>query len=215
MTVDSVESGLASESAAFTASETNSNVSGRPPLAQLYDMVPEGQPFWVFAYGSLIWRPGFKYIDSAKVTLLGYRRSLCIQSWHHRGTRADPGLVFGLKADGNCEGMAFLVDPADRVGVIDYLYDRELLSYCYIPMQIPMSFANGRHEHALAFVANPDDPQYIKDITIKGAAQIVSSAEGASGANQDYVVNTWSHLHQMDIHDDWLDQLVEILSVSA
>lgn len=187
----------------------------RPPLGQLYQMVPDGESFWVFAYGSLVWRPGFRYIDSAKVTLLGYRRSLCIHSWHHRGTRCNPGLVFGLKAEGQCQGMAFLVEASQREMVLDYLYDRELLTYCYEPMRLPIRFSDGETGNALTFVANPKDPQYVDDMSIQGAAQIVSHAHGKSGANHDYVLNTWSHLQQLDIRDEWLDQLVDLLPQAA
>jgi cation transport protein ChaC len=34
--------------------------------------------FWVFGYGSLIWRPGFDYVEAHRARLHGYRRALCI-----------------------------------------------------------------------------------------------------------------------------------------
>ena len=42
--------------------------------------------FWVFGYGSLIWRPGFAHVETRRATLYGYRRALCVRSFVHRGT---------------------------------------------------------------------------------------------------------------------------------
>ncbi|MCZ6559127.1 MAG: gamma-glutamylcyclotransferase, partial [SAR324 cluster bacterium] len=50
---------------------------------------------WIFAYGSLMWRPGFAYAASHPATLPGYSRAFCRLSFHHRGTPETPGMVVG------------------------------------------------------------------------------------------------------------------------
>ena len=51
---------------------------------------------YVFGYGSLMWRPGFRFIECSVARIYGYHRRLAVCSWHYRGTPQKPGLVFGL-----------------------------------------------------------------------------------------------------------------------
>ncbi|MGY8990301.1 MAG: gamma-glutamylcyclotransferase [Rhodospirillales bacterium] len=46
--------------------------------------------FWVFGYGSLMWRPDFPHIDAQRARVHGYHRSLCALSTGHRGTKDKP-----------------------------------------------------------------------------------------------------------------------------
>ena len=57
---------------------------------------PQDCDFWVFAYGSLMWRPGFDFIEKRAALLKGYHRAFCIASTHYRGSVEHPGLVLGL-----------------------------------------------------------------------------------------------------------------------
>jgi len=80
--------------------------------------------FWVFGYGSLMWRPGFAHVDAQRARLFGYRRALCIYSFVHRGTPARPGLVLGLDRGGSCVGMAVRVAGPSREAGIAHLRQR-------------------------------------------------------------------------------------------
>ena len=88
----------------------------------------ETQPdLWIFAYGSLMWRPDFDYAERHRADL-GYRRALCIYSHHYRGTPDRPGLVFGLDRGGSCIGVAFLIASEERARTLEAVRLRELVT---------------------------------------------------------------------------------------
>ncbi len=64
------------------------------------------RPLWVFAYGSLMWNPGFAVRETRPARLHGFHRAFCIYSEHYRGTPEKPGLILGLLAGGSCRGLA-------------------------------------------------------------------------------------------------------------
>ncbi|MDE1992437.1 MAG: gamma-glutamylcyclotransferase [Rhizobiaceae bacterium] len=164
--------------------------------------------FWVFGYGSLMWNPGFSYVEKSQALIFGYRRSLCVHSWVHRGSEASPGLVLGLDHGGSCRGMAFRVDAAEWDEVISYLRERELVTKVYLEKMLPIRLADGRRVNAVAYVVDRSHRQYAGALDAIEAAHIVESAIGQSGPNDAYVFNTLAHLRDMSIRDQWLEQVV-------
>lgn len=86
----------------------------------------EGGVAWVFGYGSLMWEPGFPYLERRRALLIGYHRSLCILSIRNRGTVERPGLALGLDRGGACRGFAFRIHPDDVEAARVYLWEREM-----------------------------------------------------------------------------------------
>ena len=61
--------------------------------------------FWVFGYGSLMWRPGFAFVDRHVGKIYGYHRALCIYSHVHRGTPEKPIDVANSASATNSSGF--------------------------------------------------------------------------------------------------------------
>jgi cation transport protein ChaC len=169
---------------------------------------------WVFGYGSLMWRPGFDFIEKAPAALIGAHRSLCIYSFHHRGTQAHPGLVLGLDEGGACRGVAFRVAQANADATLTYLREREQVTDVYVEAMKPVSLldGSGRELEALCYIVDRGHPQYAGRLSLERQAELVRSASGLSGNNIDYVLNTVRHLEEVGIHDVELMALAQRLT---
>lgn len=168
--------------------------------------------FWVFGYGSLMWNPGFAYEQRIEARANGYRRSLCVRSFVHRGTPENPGLVLGLDRGGSCRGIAFRVADAVRDEVIAYLRERELVTNVYLERQLPVTLKDGRRVPALTYVVDRQHRQYAGALDVREAAAVVSQASGKSGPNHLYVANTLAHMQEMGIRDQWLEQVSALVT---
>ena len=169
---------------------------------------------WVFAYGSLMWRPGFAFSERANAALIGAHRSLCIYSFHHRGTAERPGLVLGLDEGGACRGVAFRVAAEKRDETLAYLRAREQVTDVYLEAIKPVSLLDGlgRDCEAVCYVADRGHPQYAGRLSIEAQARLVRPASGQSGTNIEYVLNTVRHLEEAGILDVELAALAKRLT---
>ncbi|ESX04962.1 MULTISPECIES: gamma-glutamylcyclotransferase [unclassified Mesorhizobium] len=170
--------------------------------------------FWVFGYGSLIWRPGFAHVETRRARLYGYRRSLCVYSFVHRGTRQRPGLVLGLDRGGSCIGLAFRVPGELRDEVLTYLRERELVTSVYLERVLDVSLdgngaAAGERVKAVAYIVDRQHEQYAGGLDPAHAAGVIRGAVGQSGNNEDYVLNTLQHLAALGISDHWLEEVAK------
>ncbi|WOI56966.1 gamma-glutamylcyclotransferase [Palleronia sp. LCG004] len=167
-------------------------------------------PIWVFGYGSLIWNPEFPVAERVVATLAGYRRTFCMRSIHHRGSVAKPGLVLALDEDAgaSCLGVAFRVEGGHETETLAALRARELISSAYLERVAPVTLSDGRRVEALVYVIDPDHEQYC-DLPLEEQARIIAGATGDRGPNDEYLLNTASHLSELGIGDAELDWLVE------
>ncbi len=171
-----------------------------------------GQDFWVFGYGSLMWRPGFDSLESRHARIFGFHRSFCVLSHVHRGTPEKPGLVFGLDRGGSCHGIAFRV-AADRAEAVrDYLIAREQVTLVYRESQLPVYLRDGQLVRALCFTVDHSHPQYAGKLAFADQVALIRQGIGQSGANCDYLADTVAHLRGMGITDRALQALHQAVS---
>ena len=164
---------------------------------------------WVFGYGSLLWNPGFAYQHHKLARLNGYRRSFCMSSIHHRGTKDAPGLVLALdKSESSaCYGLAFYVRRKDEQDTLAYLRERELISSAYMEVFVELIDKEGVKETAIAYIIDQSHVQYCAGLPLEQQANIISSAVGERGPNAEYLFNTVAKLKSLDISDDELEWL--------
>jgi cation transport protein ChaC len=174
-------------------------------------MQKHDQDLWIFGYGSLMWRPGFDFIEQQVATLYGYHRSLCVYSHVHRGTPERPGLVLGLDYGGSCHGMAFRVAGRDHDKVMDYLRAREQATMVYVESSHPVRLKDGRKVQAVAFTIDRTHQQYAGKLSEPRLLELIRNGVGQSGANPDYVIATHDHLHQLGLEDKLLKKLATAL----
>jgi len=167
--------------------------------------------FWIFGYASLMWNPGFLYGDVCHARIYGYHRALCVRSWVHRGTRQNPGLVFGLDVGGSCIGLVYRVARQHVKQVLEYLMKRELPTGIYVPRVLDIH-TMGRKRKGVAFVVCRDHEQYVGNLSVEREAEIIHAGHGPSGGNRDYVLNTLLELERLGVRNRRLDRLKSLLA---
>lgn len=167
------------------------------------------EDLWVFGYGSLIWRPGFDFVERVEARLVGAHRSLCVYSFVHRGTPERPGLVLGLDQGGACRGMAYRVAGDKRAETIAYLRAREQATMVYreAVRSVWLRGDPERRVSALCYMVDRGHAQYAGRLTLEQQLHHVRQGHGRSGANRDYVLATVSALEELGLRETELHLL--------
>jgi cation transport protein ChaC len=175
---------------------------------------PLGEDLWVFAYGSLIWRPDFLFVERVEARLVGAHRALCVYSFFHRGTPERPGLVLGLDRGGACRGIAYRVAAADRSGTLAYLRAREQVTSVYRECLRAVLLATRpeRRVQALCYVVDRGHPQYAGRLSLEQQLHHVRQGHGHSGNNRDYVIETVRALEHLGYRETGLHLLADRLT---
>jgi cation transport protein ChaC len=174
-------------------------------------MIPIDSDLWVFGYGSLMWRPGFDYVERTPGRLHGFHRSLCVYSKRYRGTPECPGLVLGLDRGGSCPGLAFRVEREKVPETLAYLRERELTSHVYHEALRPVQLVDGQRVRALAYVVDRKHLQYAGRLPPEEVVRIVRQGCGVIGLNREYVVNTVQALAEIGMRDPRLERIAQAL----
>jgi len=164
------------------------------------------EDLWVFAYGSLMWRPGFEFLERHQARVVGAHRALCVYSYVHRGTPSKPGLVLGLDRGGNCRGIAYRVAAAKRTQTIDYLRAREQVTLVYREAWRMVRLGDDPQQsvNALCYIVDRGHRQYAGRLTLAQQLHFVRQGHGRSGACRDYVLAAVKELEVHGYRDDSL-----------
>jgi glutathione-specific gamma-glutamylcyclotransferase len=168
---------------------------------------------WVFGYGSLMWRPGFAYLERVPARLIGLHRALCVFSFVHRGTPERPGLVLGLDRGGMCRGIAFRIAASARADTVAYLRAREQVTTVYVETmrQVELEDDARRRVRALCYLVDRSHVQYAGRLTLAESLHHVRQGHGRSGRNSDYVLETVRALEALGYRESELHLLADQL----
>jgi cation transport protein ChaC len=169
-----------------------------------------GEPIWVFAYGSLLWRPAFKHIDSRMGLLRGYHRRFCLIVNRFRGSEEAPGLMLSLDRGGVCRSVALCVNPATEIADLDALWRREILTNAYTPRWSRIETETGELR-CISFVSNRRHARYLRPGTDDEAAAMIARASGPVGTCAQYLHETHAHLLQLGINDRGLARMDKLV----
>jgi cation transport protein ChaC len=183
------------------------------PAKILTEATSSKSDLWVFGYGSLMWRPGFDFIERVPARLIGEHRALCVYSFAHRGTPEKPGLVLGLDRGGACRGIAFRVAEKHRGATIAYLREREQVTSVYREVMRSVWLENEARQRvsALTYVVDRGHVQYAGRLSLAEQLRHVRQGRGQSGINRDYVLATVKAIEAEGFRDTQLHQLAMML----
>jgi len=174
----------------------------------------EPGPLWIFAYGSLIWKPIFEHVEYRRATAHGWHRSFCLELQNWRGSRTQPGLMMALDTGGSCNGLIYRVPDRDRETAIHQLVDREIgyrediLSVRWLRVE-----TSEGPVRALAFYAAPRGVGVSRRLPLEQVATTLARACGHAGSGAEYLFHTVRKLEENGIHDRNLWRLQALVAV--
>lgn len=181
--------------------------------AELLASHPKDQDLWVFAYGSLIWKPACE-VDAQRPALLrGWHRKFCLRLLRYRGSLECPGLMMALDIGGSCRGIAQRIPAARVEESLGQLLRREtsVKPVSNVPRWLAIETDAGK-QRALAFAIDRKGPTYAGPHTAEQTADILARACGHWGSGAEYLMHTVAHLEDLGIHDRYLWRLQELVA---
>lgn len=182
-------------------------------VAEMLATRPEG-PFWLFGYGSLIWKPETAFEVAEQAVARGWHRRFCLGwDFRYRGSPETPGIMLALDRGGQCRGMVYRLPEAGLEAELHKLIRREM---SMVPSAFPWRFidvvAVDGPRRALTFAMNRNSGRYIAGLSDEALAEILATAVGFRGSMAEYLFSTTAKLEELGIHDRKLWRLQELVA---
>lgn len=163
---------------------------------------------WVFAYGSLMWDPAFRFTEVRRAYVPDHARFFILKDiYGGRGTREMPGLMAALDKGGGCEGLLFRIACEHIEEETDILWRREKVGPAY-KSEFVEAVAADQSITALAFVADHEAEVIEPDLTREEQVRFVATGTGFLGSSMEYLRNIHQKFAALDIHDEEVASLL-------
>lgn len=168
--------------------------------------LPKDGALWVFAFGSLIWKPRFTHDERRVAQVDGWRRSFCIgPDKRYRGSPDRPGYMLSLVEGGSCEGVVLRMAAQTLKS--------ELLEMIQTEPPLPPVWLDARTDEGtvrcISFVCPPSAFEFLGKPSPAEKIESLATAVGMLGSMPDYVLNTVHCLELAGIHDPYLWEMQE------
>jgi glutathione-specific gamma-glutamylcyclotransferase len=171
-------------------------------VAEMLATRPAG-PFWLFAYGSLIWRPETQFEEKHLATARGWHRRFCLGwDYRYRGSIERPGLMMALDRGGQCTGAAYRLPEEGLEAQLQALIRREM---SMVPTAFPWRWVNlttaDGPVRALTFAMDRRHERYIAGLSEDELVDMLATSCGFRGSMAEYLFSTVAKLEELGIHD--------------
>ncbi|KAI1810198.1 ChaC-domain-containing protein [Poronia punctata] len=167
--------------------------------------------FWIFGYGSLIWKPPPHYDRRIPGWVTGYVRRFWQASQDHRGTPTAPGRVVTLiersfwasladahdSAPDRVWGTAYRISAAHVAEVKEYLDIREINGYTIHYTPFYPAVEGSPSITTLVYIGTPENDQFVGPQDPQELAEHIYRSEGPSGLNRDYLLELEKALDEL------------------
>lgn len=181
---------------------------------EMLAMRPKGSPLWLFACGSLIWKPEVDHIEERRARAQGWHRSFCFRITRFRGTPEVPGVMMAMDRGGQCKGVLYRLSDQAPEATLNKLFRREFIAKPpnNLPRWITVEPEAEAPVQAIAFVMNRQSPAYLGRLEHDVVAEYLASACGHAGSGAEYLYNTVHHLAERGIYDRNLMRLQALVA---
>tara|TARA_B110000503_G_C7101813_1_gene394123 strand:+ start:24 stop:704 length:681 start_codon:yes stop_codon:yes gene_type:complete len=201
---DSLKSSIPPDIQVMDQIERNESVSS------ILFKAPNPLEIWVFAFGSLIWNPAFKFLEKRLVRIYGYHRKFCLWSKFGRGSLEHPGLMLSLQRGGCCTGVAYRLKPGTENIELDLIWRREMYTHAYRPTWI-VAKSKDFSIPVITFTANLNHDRYAPNLNENEIVHFLATGSGPMGRCSDYLFETVNHLEKLGIRDRSLYRLSKLV----
>jgi glutathione-specific gamma-glutamylcyclotransferase len=168
---------------------------------------------WIFGYASLVFRPGFPFVERRLGLVHGYSRRFWQGSTDHRGVPGAPGRVATLVSDpaGSTWGVGYCVDPGELDTILAQLDHREQGGYERLELEVYDREGAVLAERALTYVATPRNAEWLGDAPLDDLVAQIHASSGPSGKNRDYVFDLADALERHGVSDPYVEAVARAL----